>query len=87
MIKYELPNGWYIRKYDINNFCIAQEVTRIRKSDKQEYQGENIIAYYATLKEAYKGAVKFLQLRVDTIPELYQLLKDFNILLDKIEKM
>ena len=73
MIKFELPLGYYITRQDDSNLIIAKD----HVSEKGE-RSVKVHGYYQSYEAAWNSAVKDFQLKVNSLPALKKLIKDFE---------
>ena len=74
MITFNLPNDYYIRRYDSKNWILAKKL--IAKKSKRE--NEYITGYYPKLAFAHNAAVELLCLKATDLTELNKVLSEMK---------
>lgn len=69
-MKFELINGYYIKKYDALNWVLAKTLVVKKEGKTKGDTRESIKGYYATLAGAWSSACDILPLEAENLDEL-----------------
>ena len=72
MVKFNLPNNFYIRKCDEKNVVLCTLATPKEEGGKKN---EKIVGYYPDYPAAFRGCIKHVTLSADSNKELTEIVK------------